>query len=246
MRNLFPRWVNSIPVKVILSLGVIAGTVTAGITYYATPKYSRVGYKPTQPVAYDHSFHAGQLGLDCRYCHHGVDKSAHANIPSANVCMSCHKNIKADSPLLAPIRDSYFGEDTNMDGILSIDEDIDGDGKMSPGGSVPWVRIHKTPDYVYFNHAVHVNRGVSCVECHGRIDQIKVVHHDKPLSMAFCLECHRKPEDALRPMQEVTNLGWKLESNESVNSQMVQAHAGLDIKNNWGVNPPLSCTGCHR
>lgn len=246
MRNLFPRWTNSIPVKVILSLGVIGGTVTAGITYYATPKYTRVGYQPTQPVAFDHSFHAGALGLDCRYCHHGVDKSAHANIPSANVCMSCHKNVKSDSPLLAPIRDSYYGEDTNMDGILSDDEDIDGNGKMSSGAPVPWVRIHKTPDYVYFNHAVHVNRGVSCVECHGRIDQMKVVHHDKPLSMAFCLECHRKPEDALRPMQEVTNLGWKLESNESVNSQMVQAHAGLDIKNNWGVNPPLSCTGCHR
>ena len=246
MRNFFPRWANSIPVKVILSLGVIGGTVTAGITYYATPKYTRVGYKPTQPVAYDHSFHAGELGLDCRYCHHGVDKSAHANIPSANVCMSCHKNVKADSPLLAPIRDSYYGEDTNMDGILSDDEDIDGNGIISPGDPVPWVRIHKTPDYVYFNHAVHVNRGVSCVECHGRIDQMKVVHHDKPLSMAFCLECHRKPEDSLRPMQEVTNLGWKLDSNESANSKMAQAHAGLDIKNNWGVNPPLSCTGCHR
>ena len=246
MRNFFPRWANSIPVKVILSLGVIGGTVTAGITYYATPKYTRVGYKPTQPVAYDHSFHSGELGLDCRYCHHGVDKSAHANIPSANVCMSCQKNVKADSPLLAPIRDSYYGEDTNMDAILSDDEDIDGNGIISPGDPVPWVRIHKTPDYVYFNHAVHVNRGVSCVECHGRIDQMKVVHHDKPLSMAFCLECHRKPEDALRPMQEVTNLGWKLDSNESANSKMAQAHAGLDIKNNWGVNPPLSCTGCHR
>ena len=128
MRNLFPRWVNTIPVKVILSLGIIGGTVTAGITYYATPKYTRVGYQPTQPVSYDHSFHAGQLGLDCRYCHHGVDKSSHANIPSANVCMSCHKNIKADSPLLAPIRDSYFGEDEDKDGKLSEGEDLNEDG----------------------------------------------------------------------------------------------------------------------
>ena len=135
MRNLFPRWVNTIPVKVILSLGIIGGTVTAGITYYATPKYTRVGYQPTQPVSYDHSFHAGQLGLDCRYCHHGVDKSSHANIPSANVCMSCHKNIKADSPLLAPIRDSYFGEDENKDGKLSEGEDLNDDGISGKAGS---------------------------------------------------------------------------------------------------------------
>ncbi len=246
MRNLFPRWANSIPVKVILSLGVIGGTVTAAITYYATPKYTRVGYKPTQPVSYNHSFHAGQLGLDCRYCHHGVEKSSHANIPGAQVCMSCHKNIKANSPLLEPIRASYFGEDTNKDGVLSKEEDINNDGLLSQGPAVPWVRIHKTPDYVYFNHAIHVNRGVSCVECHGRVDQMEVVHHDQPLSMAWCLECHRNPEKSLRPMTEVTNLGWKLESNESANLTMAQAHAGLDIKNNWGVNPPLSCTGCHR
>jgi len=246
MRNLFPRWVNTIPVKVILALGVIGGTVTAGITYYATPKYTRVGYNPTQPVAYDHSFHAGELGLDCRYCHHGVDKSSHANIPSANVCMSCHQNIKSDSPLLLPIRNSYYGEDVNKDGKLSDGEDTNGDGTLTQGPAVPWVRIHKTPDYVYFNHAIHVNRGVSCVECHGRVDQMEVVHHDKPLSMAFCLDCHRKPEKALRPMSQVTNLAWTLDGESESNSSFDQIHAGLDIKSKWGVNPPLSCTGCHR
>ena len=230
MRNLFPRWSNSVPVKVIFAFAVIGGTVTAGINYYATPKYTRVGYQPKQPVSYDHSFHAGELGLDCRYCHHGVEKSSHANIPSANVCMSCHKNIKADSPLLEPIRDSYYGEDINGDGILSESEDIDGDGKISPGPSVPWVRIHKTPDYVYFNHAIHVNRGVSCVECHGRIDQMEVVHHDKSLSMAFCLECHRNPEDALRPMSQVTNLDWSHHEIKTDKNSFDQIHAGLDIK----------------
>ena len=96
MRNIFPRWSNTIPVKLILSLGILGGVVTAGITYYATPKYTRVGYQPTQPVSYNHEFHAGELGLDCRYCHTGVDKSSHANIPGANVCMSCHQNIKGD------------------------------------------------------------------------------------------------------------------------------------------------------
>jgi hypothetical protein len=160
--------------------------------------------------------------------------------------MSCHKNVKADSPLLAPIRDSYFGEDLNKDGQLSQEEDVNGDGLLTSGPSVPWVRIHKTPDYVYFNHAIHVNRGVSCVECHGRVDQMEVVHHDKPLSMAFCLDCHRKPENSLRPMNEVTNLAWTKETSVSSSTNIDKIHSGLDIKHNWGVNPPLSCTGCHR
>jgi hypothetical protein len=250
MKNLFPKWVNTVPIKLFISIGLLGCGIVAGITYYATPKYTRVGYQPTQPVPYDHSFHAGQLGLDCRYCHHGVEKSSHANIPSANVCMSCHKNVKANSPLLEVVRQSYYGEDKDRDGQLSEDEDLNGDGVITAGLSVPWVRIHKAPDYVYFNHAIHVNRGISCVECHGRIDQMEVVHHAKHLSMSFCLECHRNPEKALRPNSEVTNLAWSIVSGSHSGSQseadLEQIHAGLEIKENWGINPPLSCTGCHR
>ena len=222
MRNIFPRWANLVPVKLIIAVGMIGGAITAGITYYATPKYTRVGYQPTQPVAFDHSFHSGQLGLDCRYCHHGVEKSSHANIPGANVCMSCHKNVKAESPILEIVRNSYFGEDSNKDGRLSDEEDLNRDGILNAGPAIPWERIHKAPDYVYFNHAIHVNRGISCVEC------------------------HRNPEKSLRPMGEVTNLAWKISDPESSDIDLAQIHAGLDIKQNWGVNPPLSCTGCHR
>ncbi len=246
MRNIFPRWANLVPIKLIIALGMIGGAVTAGITYYATPKYTRVGYQPTQPVAFDHSFHSGQLGMDCRYCHHGVDKSSHANVPGANICMSCHKNVKADSPILEIVRTSYFGEDANKDGRLSEDEDLNQDGILNAGPAIPWERIHKAPDYVYFNHAIHINRGISCVECHGRIDQMKKVHHAQHLSMAFCLDCHRNPEKSLRPMGEVTNLAWKVSGKEGSDLDLAQIHAGLDIKQNWGVNPPLSCTGCHR
>ena len=246
MRNIFPRWTNLLPVKIIISLGMVGGAVVAGISYYATPKYTRVGYQPTQPVSYNHEFHAGQLGLDCRYCHHGVEKSSHANVPSANVCMSCHKNVKADSPLLELVRDSYFGEDANRDGQLSEDEDLNQDGILNSGPPIPWVKIHKAPDYVYFNHAIHVNRGVSCVEGHGRVDQMKEVHHAKHLSMSFCLECHRKPEEALRPMEQVTNLSWHAPHKKGEPHDVAQLHAGLNLKENWGVNPPLSCTGCHR
>jgi hypothetical protein len=252
MRNIFPRWVNTVPIKLIIALGMTGGAVVAGITYYATPKYTRVGYQPTQPVSYNHEFHAGELGLDCRYCHTSVDKSAHAGIPSANVCMSCHNAVKADSPLLEPVRSSYYGEDIDKDGKLSAEEDVNGDGILNRP-SVPWVRIHKTPDYVYFNHAIHVNRGVSCVECHGRIDQMVEVHHDKSLSMSFCLECHRNPQDALRPMSEVTNLSWvvdhSLGTSDSNEIDLERIHAeviGSEIKNKWNVNAGVSCTTCHR
>lgn len=249
MGNIFPRWSNTVPVKVIIGLGLVAGGVAAGINYYGSPKYMRQGYQPTQPVSYDHSFHVGELGLDCRYCHHGADKSAHAGVPAANVCMSCHKGIQADAPSLQAVRESYYGEDANRDGKLSDGEDLDGDGRITQGAPVPWVRIHKVPDYAYFNHAVHVNRGVSCVECHGRVDQMKEVYHAKHLSMAFCLDCHRNPEKALRPLNSVTDLGWSAAHGEEVDpeaSTAAQLAQGTKLLKNWNVHPPTSCTTCHR
>ena len=246
MGNIFPHWSNTVPAKVIVGLCLVGGGVTASINYYGTPKFMRVGYQPTQPVSYDHSFHVGELGLDCRYCHHGVDKSAHAGVTAANVCMTCHKTIEADSPSLEPIRASYYGEDANKDGILSDGEDKNGDGLLTQGMPVPWTRIHKVPDYAYFNHAIHVNRGVSCVECHGRVDQMKEVRHAKHLSMAFCLDCHRHPENALRPIGKVTDLSWVPSTGEDGNPAAIQAHAGKNLKEKWGVHPPTSCTGCHR
>lgn len=217
MANVFPKWVNTVPIKVIVALVSIATAVTIGVTYYATPKYTRVGYAPTQPVAFSHALHSGQLGMDCRYCHTNVDRSAHSNVPTTEVCMSCHSMVRKDDPILAPVRESY-----------------------DSGKPIPWVRIHKTPDYVYFNHAVHVNRGISCVECHGRVDEMKVVYHDKPLSMGFCLECHRNPEEYIRPPEEVYNLAWKRPETEEFKQQ------AAGFVHEWKVNPPQSCSGCHR
>jgi hypothetical protein len=217
MANLFPKWSNSVPLKVVLAVTVLGVTAVAGVTYYLTPKYARVGYAPTQPVAYNHYLHAEQLGIDCRYCHTYVDESGHANVPDAGTCMNCHSQVKKDSPLLEPIRKSY-----------------------ETGEPVEWVRIHKVPDYVYFNHAVHVNRGISCVECHGQINEMEVVYHSEPLTMAFCLECHRNPEDSIRPLDEVYNLNWTPEN--------ATAHAewAKEAVTNWNINPPQSCSGCHR
>ncbi|NEQ70191.1 MAG: cytochrome c3 family protein [Symploca sp. SIO2D2] len=218
MSKVFPKWSNALPLQIVIFAAIAASTVVLGITYYATPKYTRVGYEPTQPVPYDHKFHVGELGLDCRYCHNNVDKSGHANVPSSSTCMNCHSLIKTESELLEPIRASY-----------------------ESGEAVPWVRIHQTPDYVFFDHSVHVNRGISCVECHGRVDEMEVVKHAESHSMAFCLDCHRNPEEALRPLDKVYDLGW--EHPGGINGQIKM---GEELKEKWNVNPPQSCSGCHR
>jgi hypothetical protein len=150
--------------------------------------------------------------------------------------MSCHTTVATDSVALEPIRASYYGEDTNRNGLLEAAEDTNGNGRLDGGRAVPWVRVHKTPDYAYFNHSIHVNRGISCVECHGDVTKMKEVRHVQPLGMAFCLECHRKPEKALRPLDKVYDLAWKPEDKET----------GKKLKKNWNIHPPTSCTGCHR
>lgn len=218
MSYLFPKSANRLPLQIIIYLFVLGGIVTAATTYYATPKYTRVGYAPDQPVPFSHALHAGQLGIDCRYCHSNVEIAGHANVPTSQTCMNCHNQIKVDSPLLAPIRASY-----------------------ESGDPVPWVRIHEVPDYAYFNHAVHVARGVSCVSCHGQINEMEVVHHSKPLSMAWCLECHRAPELHIRDPKHVTDLDWKHPGGEA--ARIEEARAFI---HDWNVKPPLSCSGCHR
>ena len=218
MSHLFPKSANRLPLQIIVFLFIFGGIVTAATTYYATPKYTRVGYAPVQPVPFSHEFHNGQLGLDCRYCHSTVEKSGHSAVPSSQTCMNCHSQVKNQSPLLAAVRASY-----------------------ESGEPVDWVRVHQVPDYVYFNHSVHVNRGVSCVECHGQINEMEVVTHAKPLSMGFCLECHRDPAPRLRDPKLVTQLDWKHPG--GVEGQTAD---GEKYIHDWNINPPQSCSGCHR
>lgn len=218
MSKIFPKAANKLPLQIIIYLFVLGGIATAAVTYYMTPKFTRVGYAPVQPVPYSHALHAGQLGIDCRYCHVGVDKGPAATLPTAQTCMNCHNQVKVDSPLLAVVRKSY-----------------------ETGQPVPWVRIHQVPDYVYFNHAAHVNRGVSCVECHGRIDQMDTVSEQKSLTMAFCLNCHRNPAPAIRPLNEVTNLAW-----QDPGGAAGQLRDGAKLIHDWNINPPESCSACHR
>lgn len=168
-----------------------------------------------QPVPYSHKLHAGDLGIDCRYCHSTVEVSNVAVVPAAETCMNCHARVKTDSPLLQPVRDSY-----------------------ASGRPVEWVRVHRLPDYVYFSHRAHLAAGVSCVSCHGRIDQMAEVKQVKPLTMAWCLECHRDPAPNIRPRELVTKLDWKPEGDP--------AALGRELIAKNDIHPPTNCSGCHR
>ena len=222
MSDVFPRWTNRLPGQIIFGLLLIGGVVTAGLNYYFTPKYTRVGFQPTQPVPFSHSIHVQQLGLDCRYCHDGVEKSWYSNVPAADTCMNCHSAVRANDPKLEPVRVSY--KDQNK--------------------PVEWVQIHKLPDYVYFNHSVHVNRGVSCVECHGRVDEMDEVRHEKHFSMTFCLDCHRElspengdPKKRLRPLDKITDLAYDRSKDENNKTNFVKE---------WHVKTSENCSACHR
>jgi hypothetical protein len=217
MSKLFPKSANKLPLQIVIYLVVLGGIATAAATYYMTPSYTRVGYAPVQPVPFSHAQHVQEVGLDCRYCHTNVDKSGHSNVPTAQTCMNCHSVVKANSPLLAPVRESY-----------------------EKGTPVPWVWIHTTPDYAYFNHSIHVNRGISCVECHGKVNEMDTVTHMQPLSMGFCLDCHNDPAPRLRDPKDVFNL----DSQRLVDQG--RAADATKFVHDWKLMPPQSCSGCHR
>lgn len=242
MANFFPRWSNLLPLKIAVCLVSVGIGVAAAFAYYATPKAQRVGYQPDQPIAYDHDLHANQLGLDCRYCHSSVDKSASAGIPTANTCWNCHDHVAKGSDKLAPLR-----------AAMGVDKDhtpIEGAEKKP----IEWVRVTKLPDYAYFDHSAHVNRGVSCKSCHGSVNKMRKVHVAEPLSMDFCLDCHRYPEKHLRPLEEVYNLDYDAEKyllahnikNDKGERITTQKEFGNLLKKNWSIQPKQSCTTCHR
>ncbi|MCS6901732.1 MAG: cytochrome c3 family protein [Myxococcales bacterium] len=212
--QIFPRWTNKLPALIAIAVALGGPGLIFVIWYYFSPRHTDVGYQPKQPVPYSHKLHAGDLGIDCRYCHVGVEKSAIAMVPPTQACMNCHSQVKKESAALAPIRQSW--------------ED---------GSPIEWVRIHKVPDYAFFDHSAHLAAGVGCSSCHGRVDQMVKMRQDQPLSMGWCLDCHRNPLPHLRPKDKVTQMDWVLRSPEEVRN---------DPRVNANVNPPQNCTGCHR
>jgi len=208
--QIFPRSLNLLPLVAALALAVGGGVVTFVVAYYFSYWNTQVGYAPVQPVPFSHRLHAGQLGMDCRYCHANVERSGEAMIPSTQTCMGCHAVIRPESGALRPVRESW-----------------------ETGAPVEWVRVHNLPDHAYFDHSAHLSAGVGCATCHGRIDQMEVVTLQSPLSMSWCLDCHRNPEPNLRPVSEITNMAYERSEGEEFEPARY-------------VLPPENCSGCHR
>jgi hypothetical protein len=201
-------------VLVVLVAGA-GGTVTALMVYPRVP-YGTGAFNPiAQPVQFDHRHHVQDDLIDCRYCHASVERAASAGIPPTELCLNCHSQVWNKSPLLDLVRASWFA-----------------------GRPVPWMRVHKLPDFVYFSHAAHVQKGVGCAECHGRVDQMPAIEQVQPLNMAWCLDCHRDPLPRLRPVEEVTNMAWKPDGDPVA--------LGRELARKYDVHPRTSCTTCHR
>jgi hypothetical protein len=215
LAQIFPPSWNKLPLVAAIAGAVVPALVVAGVWYYFSPWYLNVGYQPAQPVPYSHKLHAGELGLDCRYCHASVEISAVANVPPTQTCMNCHQLVKRDSELLAPIRAS-----------------------LTSGRPMRWIRVHDLPDYAYFNHRPHLAGGVGCVTCHGRVDEMEKVTMMAPLSMGWCLDCHRNPAPYRRPVSEITNMKWTPPRDPQLLAAQVARYRP--------VNPPTDCSGCHR
>lgn len=217
-RFLFPEWTQPLK-KYVITPALLLGPVyiVALAAVVKDPQTLRIGYQPDQPVPYSHALHAGEMGLDCRYCHSVVERGAKAAVPPAATCMNCHQTVLPKSDKLTPVRAAFF-------------ENV----------ALHWKRVTDLPDYVYFNHSAHVTRGVGCVTCHGRIDQMPEVYQFAPLSMGWCLDCHRDPYKNLRPPEEVTNMAWTPPNGEDP----VEFGKKLAEKNN--LHPPTDCSTCHR
>jgi hypothetical protein len=214
-RLTFPQWTNVLRPALAVLLVAAPVYVIVLIWLGASPMTTAVGYRPEQPVPYSHALHAGTLGIDCRYCHNTVESTAFAAIPPTQTCMNCHAKVRSQSPKLLPLREGH-----------------------ALGLPIPWVKVHDLADYVYFNHSAHVRRGVGCVECHGRVDTMDVVEQVKPLSMGWCLDCHRAPEKHLRPPEMVTAMDWVAPGDAVV--------YGRRLREQGTIKPSEQCWTCHR
>lgn len=218
MAQIFNRSANFIARISLLAIVVLIG----GSGYVAwlvnrSPYLTRVGEAPEQPVPFSHEHHVRGLGIDCRYCHQSVETSYFAGMPPTHTCMSCHSQIWANSPMLEPVRAS-----------------------LRENRPLEWVRVHDLADFVYFNHSIHVNKGVACVMCHGQVDTMPLMRKAKPLSMEWCLSCHRSPELYIRPREAVFDMRWTPPPGWD------QLKMGRQLVKEYGIHQITSCYTCHR
>jgi cytochrome c7-like protein len=197
------------------AVAAAAGALLSAAALSRSPYVTLAGVEREQPIPFSHQHHVGGMGLDCRYCHTSVEVSAVAGVPPTKTCINCHAQIWSDSPTLEPVRESFRTD-----------------------RSIEWVRVHDLPDFVYFNHSAHVNRGIGCSSCHGRVDRMPLVRQGSSLLMESCLACHRHPEQFVRPQSEVFNPAWEPPAD--------QIEKGRALVAAYQLKPRTSCSTCHR
>jgi formate-dependent nitrite reductase cytochrome c552 subunit len=214
--NLFPPYSNQIYWLAIGAIGAaIVGAPAAFIAWARTPYSTGAEEPPDQPVKFDHRHHARDDGITCEYCHGGAATTPFAGIPPTSACMNCHSQVWTSSPELSLVRRSYFENEP-----------------------IRWQRVNRLPDFVFFDHSAHVSHGVGCVTCHGRVDQMGQVYPAHPLTMRWCLDCHREPEKYLRPLDKVTDMEWE--------PDRPQEEIGRELRAELGVRSLVECSACHR
>jgi hypothetical protein len=219
MPQIFPRGANTLAkVSIFAAVLMVAYLLWALYVVGWSPYVTQQNIARVQPVQFSHEHHAGRLGIDCRYCHTSVETSAFAGIPPTKTCMNCHQQIWVGAEALAPVRASF-----------------------RTGTAIAWERIHNLPQFVYFNHSIHVNKGVGCAECHGSVDLMPFTYQDRSLLMGWCLECHRDAKSHLRPREEVFNMAWQLPADQP--ELRDELFAQYKIR---GADELTSCSTCHR
>ena len=214
MSQLFHRHTNIYSRLSIVALGLFAAGLGGMLAlFHLGGFFTNQHVFVEQPIQFSHAHHVGGMGIDCRYCHTSVEESAFANIPPTKTCMNCHAQIWTDAPILEPVRAS-FKNNTPLQ----------------------WTRVNDLPDFVYFNHSIHVRQGVGCASCHGRIDRMNLVHQAAPLTMEWCLACHRAPEKQIRPREEVFNMSYVAKNQEVLGPQLVKQ---------YGVKSMTHCSTFH-
>lgn len=222
MKQIFHPSANVIAKASIVGVVILLGVLGAGLIFFVRSSWATgVDVAEAQPVPFSHLHHVDQLGIDCRYCHTSVEIAASANIPPTETCMTCHSQIWTEAPMLEPVRTSWEEDE-----------------------SIEWERVHDLSDFVYFNHSIHVNKGVGCETCHGRVDNMPLVWKENTLQMEWCLECHRNPADYVRPADEIFTMGYA-ESLPEEGDQLIDGHA-LVAEYGIEVGRLDNCSICHR
>jgi hypothetical protein len=227
MPQIFHRSFNTLSVVSIYGAAfLLAGAGWALAAFVRSSYATNVGIARSQPVPFSHQHHVNELGIDCRYCHTGAEDSHFAGLPPTKTCMNCHSQIWVGAEMLAPVRDSYRTD-----------------------RSIPWQRVHQVADFCYFNHSIHVKKGVGCVTCHGRVDRMPLVWQEKSLLMEWCLDCHRQPERYVRPREEVFNMTWEPSqgfTDAEGQRHTTQAALGPALVKQYAIKSKVTCNACHR